>query len=94
MPIEVMWWLLGWSLLAIGLTLYDKHAAKAAPRHRVPEATLMTVAAFGGATAMLAACLLIRHKTRHPKFMVGLPLLILLHAGLLVYLAFWKGMVL
>ena len=94
MPIEILWWFAGWSLVAIGLTVYDKIAAKSAPRHRIPEATLLTVAAVGGAAAMEAACLLIRHKTRHPKFMVSLPLLIVLHAGLLLYLWFWKGMVL
>lgn len=94
MPTEVLLWLAGWSIVAIALTVYDKVAAKSAPRHRIPEATLMTVAALGGAAAMELTCLLIRHKTRHPKFMVGLPLLIVLHAGLLVYLCFWKGMVL
>ena len=94
MPIEILWWLLAWSLLATGLTVYDKIAAKSAPRHRIREATLLTVAALGGAAAMEVTMLVIRHKTRHPKFMVSLPLLMLLHAGLLLYLWFWKGMVL
>lgn len=94
MPSEIVWWLIVTSVLAIGLTVYDKIAAKSAPRHRVREATLLAVAAIGGAAAMELTMLLIRHKTRHPKFMVTLPLLILLHAGLLIYLWFWKGMVL
>ncbi len=94
MPREVLMWFLVFSVAAIGLTVYDKLAAKSAPRRRIRESTLLTVAALGGATAMEATMLLIRHKTRHPKFMVTLPLLIALHAGLLVYLWFWKGMVL
>ena len=94
MPTEILWWLVGWSAVASALTVYDKIAAKSAPRRRIRESTLLTVAALGGATAMEATMLLIRHKTRHPKFMVTLPLLIALHAGLLVYLWFWKGMVL
>lgn len=94
MPTEILWWLAGWSAVAVALTVYDKLAAKSAPRHRIREATLLTVAALGGAAAMEVVMLLIRHKTRHPKFMVTLPLFILFHAGLLVYLWLWKGMVL
>ena len=94
MVAEILWWLAGWSVIAVALTVYDKFAAKSAPRHRIREATLLTVAALGGAAAMEVTMLLIRHKTRHPKFMVSLPLFILAHAGLLLYLCFWKGMVL
>jgi uncharacterized membrane protein YsdA (DUF1294 family) len=36
----------------------------------------MLTGAAGGAAAMLTVMLLIRHKTRHVKFMVGLPLII------------------
>ena len=50
---------------------------------RVPEATLMLVGLFGGATAMLVTMKVIRHKTKHMKFMVGLPLEIALQAALL-----------
>ena len=38
----------------------------------------LTVAAFGGALGMLASMLLIRHKTQHKKFMVGLPVILAL----------------
>ena len=77
----LIWWA-ALSLIAAVLTVYDKRAAKRRPRARVPEATLMCVAALGGAEAMLAVMLLIRHKTLHKKFMVGLPLIIAAHAAL------------
>ena len=67
------------SVGSIIVTVLDKAAAK---RHawRVPERTLLILAALGGAPAMLVTMLLIRHKTRHLKFMLGLPLIILLQA--------------
>lgn len=76
------------SLLAAGLTIHDKQCAKHR-RYRVPEATLLWVAAAGGAAAMFLTMLAIRHKTRHIKFMAGLPALMLLHAGILCLLR-WK----
>lgn len=70
------------SLLAAVLTVADKRRAQA-HRWRVRESALWTVAALGGAAAMFLTMRLVRHKTRHPSFMIGLPLLILLHGGLL-----------
>ena len=76
----LVWWAVV-SLTAVILTVYDKRAAKRRPRRRIPEKTLMWVAALGGAETMLLTMLLIRHKTLHKKFMIGLPLLIALHAA-------------
>ncbi len=79
-----LWYLLLANGAALLLTLYDKRAARCG-RWRIPESTLLTTAAFGGAFAMLASMLLIRHKTQHKKFMVGLPVILvlqLLAAGL------------
>lgn len=82
-------WLLfaGISVYAVLLTVFDKARAR---RHgwRVPEAHLLWAAAFGGAAAMLLTMLLIRHKTRHAKFMLGLPALIALHLGFLLLLLY------
>jgi uncharacterized membrane protein YsdA (DUF1294 family) len=65
------------SLIAAIITAHDKRAAR---RHkwRVRESALLLVAALGGSAAMLATMLLIRHKTKHAKFMVGLPAIIVL----------------
>ena len=66
------------SLVSIAVTVYDKIAAKRRPKHRVPEKVLMLLGALGGAAAMYAVMLLIRHKTKHNKFMIGLPIMMAL----------------
>lgn len=67
------------SLVSAAVALYDKYAAKKRPRHRVPEIVLFCLAALGGSAAMYCTMLLIRHKTKHKRFMIGLPLIIVLH---------------
>ncbi len=67
------------SLLAAGLTLYDKYAARRG-KWRIRERTLLWVSVLGGSVAMLVTMLTIRHKTKHLKFMLGIPALILLQA--------------
>ena len=57
------------------LMLADKHKAKK-KLWRIPEATLMTVAALGGSVGSLLGMYTVRHKTKHPKFTIGIPLLL------------------
>lgn len=71
------------SLISVILTMYDKIAAKSGSR-RIPEKTLFTLGMFGGACAMLITMLIIHHKTRHAKFMIGLPLEIVVHIGIIL----------
>ena len=70
------------SLLAVCLTVYDKYAAKS-KKTRIPEKTLFITALFGGSLAMYVTMLVIRHKTKHKRFMVGLPIIALAQAVLL-----------
>ncbi|MDD5863538.1 MAG: DUF1294 domain-containing protein [Firmicutes bacterium] len=67
------------------LMLADKIKAKR-HRWRIPEATLMAVAALGGSVGSLAGMYAFRHKTRHPKFTVGIPLILALQSILAVFL--------
>lgn len=67
------------SLASAVITIYDKFAAKKLPKKRIRENTLMLFGFFGGAEAMYLVMRLIHHKTRHKKFMVGLPAFIVLH---------------
>ena len=60
---------------AFALMLADKWKAKK-NRWRIPEATLMGVAALGGSIGALAGMYLVRHKTQHPKFTLGIPLIL------------------
>ena len=71
-------YLLGISLISIIVCIYDKIASKRAKRHRTPEKTLLLLSALGGSVAMLATMLIIRHKTKHAKFMVGIPVILVL----------------
>ena len=64
------------SVISIVVCIYDKIAAKRMPKHRTREATLLILSALGGSVAMLATMLIIRHKTKHVKFMLGIPLII------------------
>ena len=71
------------SVIAVIITILDKLKAKL---HfwRVPEAVLLGWSAIGGSVAMLITMLLIRHKTKHAKFMIGIPLIILLQIAAIV----------
>lgn len=64
------------SLVSIIVCCYDKIAAKHATRHRIRESTLLWLSVFGGSVAMLATMRIIRHKTLHKKFMIGIPVII------------------
>ena len=70
------------------LMLMDKRAAKKSA-WRIPEARLMSIALSGGCLGIYGGMMLFRHKTKHPKFRIGVPLImaayILLFIG--VYIA-------
>ena len=68
------------------LMLVDKIKAKR-NLWRIPEATLMGVAAIGGSIGAIAGMNLFRHKTKHPKFYIGLPVILALQIVLIYLLA-------
>lgn len=70
------------NLIAFGMYYFDKRAAKK-HRWRIPEAHLICIALLGGSAGALAAMLLFRHKTKHPKFTVTVPLLLILQVAAL-----------
>ena len=55
---------------------------------RIPESTLMLLGLFGGATLEFITMKKIHHKTKHMKFMVGLPIEMFLHYVLIIMLIF------
>jgi predicted MPP superfamily phosphohydrolase len=71
------------SLVAVILTLHDKNAAHR-NAWRVKERTLLAVSVLGGSAAMLLTMLAVRHKTRRAKFMVGIPLIILVQVAIIL----------
>ncbi len=72
---------------AIGfvLMLVDKHKARK-NLWRIPEATLMTAAALGGSVGCLLGMYTVRHKTRHLKFTLGIPLILAAQVALALFL--------
>ena len=59
------------------LMLADKHKAQK-NLWRIPEATLLLVAVFGGSIGSLLGMHTFRHKTKHLKFTVGIPVILTL----------------
>ena len=57
------------------LMLVDKVKAKK-NLWRIPEATLFLVAAIGGSVGSILGMYTFRHKTKHIKFIVGMPLIL------------------
>jgi len=75
-------------VVAVTVTLIDKKRSKIKRSKRIPEVTLMLVGLFGGALPMYVTMKVIRHKTKHKKFMIGLPLEIILHITFLLWYVF------
>ena len=67
------------------LMLADKHKARK-KLWRIPETTLLLVAVSGGSIGTLLGMHAFRHKTRHLKFSVGIPVILALQVitGILI----------
>ena len=53
---------------------------------RIPESTLMGLAIAGGSIGANAGMYLFRHKTKHLKFRLGLPAILILQIALAILL--------
>ena len=67
------------------LMLIDKWKAKK-NLWRISEATLMSTVLLGGGIGALLGMYTVRHKTRHPKFTVGIPLILAVQIALCLFL--------
>jgi uncharacterized membrane protein YsdA (DUF1294 family) len=81
----VLWLYLGlMNAAAYVLMAVDKSKARRGSR-RISERTLLLTAAAGGSLGAWAAMRSRRHKTKHHAFSIGIPILLAIHAGLLIY---------
>ena len=71
--------------IAFALMLIDKYKARK-NLWRIPEATLISTALLGGSIGALIGMYTVRHKTRHIKFTVGIPLILLAQIALAQFL--------
>lgn len=62
------------------LPAVDKRRAKK-DRWRIRESTLFLISALGGSVAMYISMRLFHHKTKHKRFMIGIPVIIVLQLG-------------
>ncbi|MBR4649237.1 MAG: DUF1294 domain-containing protein [Bacteroidaceae bacterium] len=86
MRMMLIYYLLAENVLTFIVYGVDKWKAQRG-RWRVPEATLMGLAALGGSVGAWLAMQLFRHKTQKKKFRYGVPALFVLQvAAVLFYL--------
>ena len=73
------------NISAVAVYGWDKLCAKQGWQ-RVPEKILLLLALLGGSVGAMAAMTFFRHKTRHLKFIYGVPMIFVLQIAALVYL--------
>ena len=72
--------------LAFGLMLADKIKSKKR-FWRIPERVLLGVCAVGGSMGGFLGMKLFRHKTQHPQFSIGIPVMLAIQivCGVILY---------
>lgn len=80
-----LYYLIFISVIAVVITVSDK-ILSVCHKKRVSENMLMTISLLGGSIAMFLTMIVIRHKTRHKKFMFGIPLMVIIQLSLFAYL--------
>lgn len=81
-------WLAVANIIAFFMYGIDKLKAKHR-RWRIPEATLLGIAAVGGSLGAFAGMQIFRHKTKHLRFQILVPLFLILHIVALGFAIFY-----
>lgn len=79
---NVLYYFIAVSLIGSAVCLYDKLAVVRGWK-RVPERTLFFWALVGGGPGVYITMLIIRHKTLHHIFMLGIPAVMLLQGAII-----------
>ncbi|MEI6602164.1 MAG: DUF1294 domain-containing protein [Clostridia bacterium] len=77
------------NLIGFQVVVYDKKVAKNYRMRRVDEAAFFLLAIFGGAVGIFAGMLIVNHKTRKLRFVLGMPIIIFFHVFLSVLYFLW-----
>lgn len=78
-----------WNIITFSMFGLDKRKA-VKKRRRISEKTLITCAFLMGGLGALAGMLVFRHKTRHWKFRVLVPVALVLNIAVIVGAAAWN----
>ncbi|MDB5054340.1 MAG: hypothetical protein JWM44_2390 [Bacilli bacterium] len=81
-----MYYWIAMNLFSFVIMGFDKRQAKKRQR-RVPERNLFFFALIGGAIGAFIGMKAFRHKTQHPSFQYGIPVLVIVN----VAAAYWIG---
>lgn len=73
------------NIIGLAVMGIDKHRAKT-NSWRIPEKTLFFISIIGGSLGTYVGMELFRHKTKHKKFTLGMPAILLAHGILLISL--------
>lgn len=76
--------LAAYNTLVFLIYIADKRKARRG-RWRIAESTLLWLALLGGSAGALAGIYLVRHKSRKPRFALGVPLLLAVHLALALW---------
>ena len=74
------------SNIKLALNIAEARRRKTIVKWRISETTLLTMAAIGGSIGAWGGTRLWHHQTMHKKFKYGIPVIIILHVVLAVYL--------
>ena len=81
------------SFISVIVCIYDKLISKLnRVGLRVPEKILFVLSALGGSAAMFITMLIVRHKTKHKRFMIGIPVMIVCQAVLIALLMLGRAL--
>ena len=80
-----LWYLLLINAAAFILMLVDKRKARK-NRWRIPARTLILSAALGGSIGALLGMYTFRHKTKHLKFTLGIPAILIAQISLAIWI--------
>ena len=86
----VYYYLLAVNILAFVLVGIDKQKARR-NAWRIPEKVLMGAVVIGGSIGALLGMSIFHHKTRKPKFYIGIPLIMLIEIGLAAWVWYTGG---
>ena len=84
----LLYYLLAINVITLLVYIADKIKAK---RHmwRIPESALLSLAIIGGSIGALIGIFVIRHKSQHPKFRIGVPIIFILQLTV-AYWILWR----